>query len=641
MVTREFSRVLGVVQRFGDRVRGTFKSIFRIVGSLQGLLVAAGGGMLAKSFIDAGAEAEKFRTQLVAVMDQNEQLADSTLKWVRQFAAATPHMTSDVIQAYVQLKAVGVDVSQSMIRTVGDVSYIFDRNISDVSTALIGLETEVLRRLGIQLDRTGKRAVLMSGDMRIETDKTAEAIRAGILEIWEKRFPGAMERAEKDWRGMTALLASQWWEFQVKVMQGGVFEYLKAGMDQVNIRMGDMDKKAPEIAEKIITAIRWVGVGAAHVLDAIDAIRIGINALAIGGNSLFYAWNWLAEKFLGGLILIADAFGLSTDSLERARASAAETVSDISENLKLLITDTKHLTDNFGHNATAAKNFFDELEQGKDKVKDYRIEWAKYFTAEERRGKGIMPYLDKKRAALGELDSILNDINSRIEVPDISDANLPIVDVEQIQRSQEAMERLDAYIDRATEKDKEGQRQRLERLQAVKQTLLEIGDVMINTVLAAFNDWVDGTLKPASQYLKDILRSLANMAIQTGLRAAMQVAVSSITGAAHGGVFETAGRPAFAVPGGYRAFADGGISWRPEFVLRGEAGPEAHIPLRSGKVPVEMKGGGGGGNQINVHFSVQAWDGKDANRAIMQNLPALRGAMMQMLDDNPNGLVRA
>ncbi|MFH1609703.1 MAG: hypothetical protein ABID40_03650, partial [Candidatus Bipolaricaulota bacterium] len=108
MVTREFSRVIGVVQRFGDKMRGVFSRIFKVVGSLQGMLIGFGGGMLAKSFIEAGAEAEKFRTQLVAIFDQNESLADQTLKWVRDFAANTAHSTADVVQSFVMLKAAGV-----------------------------------------------------------------------------------------------------------------------------------------------------------------------------------------------------------------------------------------------------------------------------------------------------------------------------------------------------------------------------------------------------------------------------------------------------------------------------------------------------------------------------------------------------
>lgn len=36
------------------------------------------------------------------------------------------------------------------------------------------------------------------------------------------------------------------------------------------------------------------------------------------------------------------------------------------------------------------------------------------------------------------------------------------------------------------------------------------------------------------------------------------------------------------------AYGQGGISWGPEFALVGEEGPEAHIPLKGGKVPVDI-----------------------------------------------------
>lgn len=54
--------------------------------------------------------------------------------------------------------------------------------------------------------------------------------------------------------------------------------------------------------------------------------------------------------------------------------------------------------------------------------------------------------------------------------------------------------------------------------------------------------------------------------------------------------------------GAAAAYGEGGISWKRELAWVGEKGPEAHIPLKSGAVPVKIEGGGGSGvTEIHIH----------------------------------------
>lgn len=52
-----------------------------------------------------------------------------------------------------------------------------------------------------------------------------------------------------------------------------------------------------------------------------------------------------------------------------------------------------------------------------------------------------------------------------------------------------------------------------------------------------------------------------------------------------------------------RRFEHGGIATRPTLGLFGEAGPEAFVPLKGGRIPVSIRGGGGGGNVLNLYLS--------------------------------------
>jgi hypothetical protein len=240
----------------------------------------------AESFLDVGKQLERFRTQLTAVLGGNRQLANETLQWVREFAAYTPFMTDEVVRAFVMLQSVGIPATREMMTTLGNVAYVFGRNIEDVSSALVSFETEVLRRLGIEINRTGKQAIITSGNVRVAVNNDAASVRAALIDVWERRFPGAMKEAEKDWQGMTALLASEWWEFRAAVMEAGVFDYLKTGLrtllDYINIlkEEGRLAEYAEETGKRIIFVLKAIAYAGAAVSDSLRGLEMIIQGLA-------------------------------------------------------------------------------------------------------------------------------------------------------------------------------------------------------------------------------------------------------------------------------------------------------------------------------------------------------------------------
>lgn len=77
--------------------------------------------------------------------------------------------------------------------------------------------------------------------------------------------------------------------------------------------------------------------------------------------------------------------------------------------------------------------------------------------------------------------------------------------------------------------------------------------------------------------------------------------------AANGGVLHSK----VGTPVDYRAFASGGVANGPTLALFGEKQKEAFVPLpNNGKIPVELSGSGGAGNNVSVTFNVSAIDAK-------------------------------
>jgi tape measure domain-containing protein len=142
----------------------------------------------------------------------------------------------------------------------------------------------------------------------------------------------------------------------------------------------------------------------------------------------------------------------------------------------------------------------------------------------------------------------------------------------------------------------------------------------IDLLIDGTDNWGDSLRSIAAGVLKDIARQIA----QTMVIAPIVKGITSAFGFADGGIMTSDG------PLPLRKYAGGGIANSPQLAMFGEGSmPEAYVPLPDGRrIPVAMKGGGGGTNVVvNVDASgsqVQgdAGRGEQLGRAISQAVQA-------------------
>jgi len=209
---KEIDKARAGIRKFGKAAKGAFDKLATLRNALAvGIIIGVG-----KSFITAAAKMEVFSKQLLAISDSADQ-AKSSLAAISEFARTSPLETEDVVQAFVRLRAVGMEPVAEQLKTIGGVATLFGRKMSDVATSLIGLEKEVLVRLGVVIDRSGQKAVITSGKIRKVVEKDMGLMREAIVETWQERFPGAMELATDTFTAQMAILRSNIFVFQEKL----------------------------------------------------------------------------------------------------------------------------------------------------------------------------------------------------------------------------------------------------------------------------------------------------------------------------------------------------------------------------------------------------------------------------------------
>jgi len=217
----------------GRSAVGMERTMGGAVSRLRNMMLGLFAGMqiknLLKGFLDTAVAVQNYRRSLEAVIGDTER-ANKVFQEINEWAAINPVNTDDAISAFVRLKSAAVDNTQEALKSVADLATVMQVNMTDVASAVVSLNTIQLRRLGILLDQTGSKAVLQSGKIRIETEKTAASIREGLVKLIEQNFAGAMARTVTDWRGAMETMSGMYNFFQQGVMgsvgSGGPFDAL-------------------------------------------------------------------------------------------------------------------------------------------------------------------------------------------------------------------------------------------------------------------------------------------------------------------------------------------------------------------------------------------------------------------------------
>ena len=145
-----------------------------------------------------GAQAEASITQIGALFRLNVAGATELFDAFRQFARPLPIGTSELVNAATLLQSINLRPTEERLQGLVRASLAFRRPIQDVTSALQSLHSITLRRFGIRLRREGQTARIVFGDMTQEVRNTDRAIAQGLLDIFNRRFPNAIELASRD-----------------------------------------------------------------------------------------------------------------------------------------------------------------------------------------------------------------------------------------------------------------------------------------------------------------------------------------------------------------------------------------------------------------------------------------------------------
>lgn len=233
-----------VGKAFGE-VGSKFKSL-----AMQATVAGAGlGYFFKKNFVDVASEFEKFKT-ILETTEGSAAGADKAMKWVSDFAAKTPFELAEVTEAFVKLRAYGLDPTNGLLKTLGDTGAAMGKPVMQaveaIADAVTG-ENERLKEFGIKGSKKGGKVTYeytdKAGKQRTKTvnAENRKMIESTLTAIWNEKYGGAMDKLSGTWAGMVSNVKDQWARFANNTMNAGLFDWMKGKLSDF---LGTLDTMA-------------------------------------------------------------------------------------------------------------------------------------------------------------------------------------------------------------------------------------------------------------------------------------------------------------------------------------------------------------------------------------------------------------
>jgi len=257
-----------------------------------GLLVTAKASVIAfgTAAIGAAAKYEMFRERLRTVTG-SVKAAKTAFEESIKFSVSTPFTPEQIIDTRALLESVNIK-GQAAVQAVAEAAAGMNKDISDVAKAVIALESESLRKLGVQAERNGnntkfKYSTAEQKDITKNVTGFREAQEA-LLEIFMDKFEGGIVRMSTTMEGL------------ISTLKGATTDFFARFGD-------DVLESAKLVVKDIIDAMNSIDLSEAGKQFAkwIDEARVNLYASAMVMRDVFKEAVAASERNGIGVVVIA------------------------------------------------------------------------------------------------------------------------------------------------------------------------------------------------------------------------------------------------------------------------------------------------------------------------------------------------
>lgn len=261
-----------------------------------GAAAAAFGALTVK----ASGDMEMLRLRLDGVAASAEE-SKRIFQDVKELGIASPFSDKEMAEAAIALRQFAL-YSRQNLQTISDTATVAQRDMQEVVMAIVGMEAEPLRRLGIQFSAAGGSFTAQYrtklGEVKSETAKTRDEASQMLVDIFKTRFGGAAGAFATSWKGVTSTLTGALEQGMARVGDG-LRKRLAGAVGGLNDRLGALIEsgRLDAIGERIGAALE----------DGVDKARAAFETISVLSEKNSFG-TMMAEGAAGAAEIMARGF---------------------------------------------------------------------------------------------------------------------------------------------------------------------------------------------------------------------------------------------------------------------------------------------------------------------------------------------
>lgn len=584
--------IAGVKKNLGD----LNKTGLALRSAFSGLFAGVSTGLAVGKLVETQRQFDILNSSLVTVTGSVSQ-AEKEFAWIKEFAATTPFDLEQVTNAFVKMKAFGLDASLDALTAYGNTAAAtgksLDQMIEAVADAATG-EFERLKEFGIRARKQGDEVTFTFRGISKTVRQSSEEITEYLQSIGENDFAGAMATRAKTLDGALSNLGDTWNELFRTINDAGVGQLIF-----------DATALATQGVQNLINNIKVLQQYAAPQgqmrVDALVSERTGLQAelAKLEGRGGDVAATTRADLQRRIEKINAEVGRLQDEWIRAQNAPATPAMPPRPD-----AGGTAGTGGGGGKGGARGKSDAEREYQAIEKQLQALRSQAETFGLSEKSATLYKLALDgATEAQLANAEVLLTEIDALEERSEAQKRLADLLGTTNLEKQRTDMQLLaGAYLEGAISVDEYGEAvgRALGNIEPVTDQVKDQFDDLKRAIEGWGRDSAEAIVDFAvtgkssfSDMIDSMLADLARMLVQQNVTGPLAQVVSGFDfagmfGFASGGVMTSAG------PLPLRAYASGGVANSPQLALYGEGSrPEAYVPLPDGRtIPVTMKGAG-------------------------------------------------
>lgn len=162
--------------------------------------------------VNVTAEFQRLEASLVTVEGSTSK-ASASFDLIKTFAQKTPYQLTEVTDAFIKMKAMGLDASLESMQAYGDTASAMSKPLMQMIEAVADAATgefERLKEFGIKASSEGDKVKFTFKGVTTEVGKNAKEIEQYLIGLGQANFAGGMERQMQTIGGQLSNLQDNW-----------------------------------------------------------------------------------------------------------------------------------------------------------------------------------------------------------------------------------------------------------------------------------------------------------------------------------------------------------------------------------------------------------------------------------------------